>query len=73
MEKSHFQWTIFWGAGHGTAETTLRAALKASINAALSVEQYASAHGLTSRFGSEHLRAMALSLFIQHTRDGGVR
>jgi len=57
----------------GTAETALRAALTASIDAALAAEQYASAYGLSIRFGSEDLRAMALSLFIQHARDGGVR
>jgi len=51
----------------------LRAALVASIDAALAAEQYAAAHGLSVRFGSEDLRAMALSLFIQHARDGGVR
>ena len=59
--------------GSGTAETALRSALMASIDAALAPEQYVSAHGLSVRFGSEDLRAMALSLFIQHTRDGGVR
>jgi hypothetical protein len=59
--------------GSGSAETALRAALTASIEAALAAEQYASAHGLSVRFGSEDLRAMALSLFIQHARDGGVR
>ena len=57
----------------GTAEAALRAALTASIDAALAAEQYASEHGLSIRFGSEDLRAMALSLFIQHARDGGVR
>ncbi len=57
----------------GTGETALRAALTASIDAALAAEQYASAHGLSIRFGSEDLRAMALSLFIQHSRDGGIR
>jgi hypothetical protein len=57
----------------GNAETALRAALTASIDAALAAEQYASAHGLSIRFGSEDLRAMALSLFIQHARDGGLR
>ena len=57
----------------GTAESALRAALMASIDAALAAEQYASAHGLSVRFGSEDLRAMALSLFIQQARDGGVR
>ena len=60
-------------ASSGAAETALRAALTASIDAALAAEQYASAHGLSVRFGSEDLRAMALSLFIQHARDGGVR
>ena len=57
----------------GTAETALRAALTTSIDAALAAEQYASAHGLSIRFGSEDLRGMALSPFIQHARDGGVR
>ena len=60
-------------ASAGAAETALRAALTKSIDAALAAEQYASAHGLSIRFGSEDLRAMALSLFIQHARDGGVR
>ena len=60
-------------ASSSTAETALRAALTASIDAALAAEQYASAHGLSVRFGSEDLRTMALSLFIQHARDGGVR
>jgi hypothetical protein len=60
-------------ASSSTAETALRAALTASIDAALAAEQYASAHGLSVRFGSEDLRAIALSLFIQHARDGGVR
>jgi hypothetical protein len=57
----------------GTAGSALRTALMASIDAALAAEKYASAHGLSVRFGSEDLRAMALSLFIQHARDGGVR
>ena len=57
----------------GTAEAALRATLTASIDAALAAEQYACAHGLSVRFGSEDLRAMALSLLIQHARDGGVR
>ena len=56
-----------------TAETALRGVLMSSIDAALAAEQYASARGLSVRFGSEDLRAMALSLFIQHARDGGVR
>jgi hypothetical protein len=60
-------------ASAATAETALRAALMSSIDAALAAEQYASARGLSVRFGSEDLRAMALSLFIQHARDGGVR
>jgi hypothetical protein len=57
----------------GAAESALRTALMTSIDAALAAEQYASAHGLSIRFGSEDLRAIALSLFIQHARDGGVR
>ena len=57
----------------GASESALRTALMTSIDAALAAEQYASAHGLSVRFGSEDLRAMALSLFIQHVRDGGVR
>ena len=56
-----------------TAESALRTALMTSIDAALAAEQYASAHGLSVRFFSEDLRAMALSLFIQHARDGGGR
>ncbi len=63
------------GAPNGprSAQATLRAALSASIDAAIEAERYASEHGLSVRFGSEDLRAMALSLFIQHARDGGVR
>ena len=63
------------GATNGSngAQATLRAALSASIDAAIEAERYASEHGLSVRFGSEDLRAMALSLFIQHARDGGVR
>jgi hypothetical protein len=57
----------------GPAEVTLRRSLVASIEAVLAAEQYACAKGLSIRFGSEDLRAMALSLFIQHARDGGVR
>ena len=59
--------------GSNAAQATLRAALAASIDAAIEAERYASEHGLSIRFGSEDLRAMALSLFIQHARDGGVR
>jgi hypothetical protein len=59
--------------GGTTASASLHAALAASIDAALEAERYASEHGLSVRFGSEDLRAMALSLFIQHARDGGVR
>ncbi len=59
--------------GFHSGQASLRSALAASIDAALEAEQYAAAHGLSVRFGSEDLRAMALSLFIQHARDGGVR
>jgi hypothetical protein len=51
----------------------LRAALAASIDAAIEAERDASEHGLSVRFGSEDLRAMALSPFLQHARDEGVR
>ena len=63
------------GAGNGstTPGASLHAALVVSIDAAITAEHYASAKGLSVRFGSEDLRAMALSLFIQHARDGGVR
>ncbi len=60
-------------SGSHAGQASLRSALAASIDAALEAEQYAAAHGLSVRFGSEDLRAMALSLFIQHARDGGVR
>jgi hypothetical protein len=59
--------------GSNVGQASLRAALAASIDAALEAEQYAASHGLSVRFASEDLRAMALSLFIQHARDGGVR
>ena len=63
------------GASNGShsAQASLRSALAASIDAAIEAERYATEHGLSVRFGSEDLRAMALSLFIQHARDGGVR
>jgi hypothetical protein len=59
--------------GSSTSGASLHAALVVSIDAAIAAERYASAKGLSVRFGSEDLRAMALSLFIQHARDGGVR
>jgi len=61
------------GNGSRTAGASLHAALVVSIDAAIAAEHYASAKGLSVRFGNEDLRAMALSLFIQHARDGGVR
>ena len=51
----------------------LEQALVASIDAAIAAEQYAAAKGFSVRFGSEDLRAMALSLLIQHAREGGLR
>ena len=57
--------------GHAVAH--LQSALSSSIDAAIAAEQYAAAKGLSVRFGSEDLRAMALSLFIQHAREGGLR
>lgn len=59
--------------GSKTPSASLHTALLLSIDAAIAAEHYASAKGLSVRFGSEDLRAMALSLFIQHARDGGVR
>jgi hypothetical protein len=59
--------------GSKTPGASLHMALLLSIDAAIAAEHYASAKGLSVRFGSEDLRAMALSLFIQHARDGGVR
>jgi hypothetical protein len=63
------------GASNGShaGQASLRSALSASIDAAIEAERYATEHGLSVRFGSEDLRAMALSLFIQYARDGGVR
>ena len=55
------------------AHASLRSALAASIDAAIEAEHYATEHGLSVRFGSEDLRAMALSLFIQTARNGGVQ
>jgi hypothetical protein len=59
--------------GSNSAQATLRAALAASIDAAIEAERSASEHGLSVRFGRGDLRAMALSLFILHARGGGVR
>ena len=58
---------------NGRALSHLQSALSSSIDAALAAEQYAAAKGLSVRFGSEDLRSMALSLFIQHAREGGLR
>jgi len=59
--------------GSRVAHASLRSALAASIDAAIEAEHYATEHGLSVRFGSEDLRAMALSLFIQTARNGGVQ
>ena len=58
--------------GH-SAVSHLEQALASSIDAAISAEQYAATKGFSVRFGSEDLRAMALSLFIQGAREGGLR
>jgi hypothetical protein len=58
--------------GHA-AVSNLQQALASSIDAAIAAEQYATAKGFSVRFGSEDLRAMALSLFIQGAREGGLR
>ena len=59
-------------SGH-SAVSHLQQALASSIDAAIAAEQYAATQGFSLRFGSEDLRAMALSLFIQHAREGGLR
>ena len=58
--------------GH-SAVSHLEQALASSIDAAIAAEQYAATKGFSVRFGSEDLRAMALSLFIQHAREAGLR
>jgi hypothetical protein len=58
--------------GH-SAVAQLEQALASSIDAAIAAEQYAATKGFSVRFGNEDLRAMALSLFIQHAREGGLR
>jgi hypothetical protein len=58
---------------NGQAVSHLQNALASSIDAAIAAEQYAATKGFSVRFGSEDLRAMALSLFIQHAREGGLR
>lgn len=58
---------------NGHAVSHVQNALASSIDAALAAEQYAATKGFSVRFGSEDLRAMALSLFIQHAREGGLR
>jgi hypothetical protein len=58
---------------NGHAVSHLQNALASSIDAAIAAEQYAATKGFSVRFGSEDLRAMALSLFIQHAREGGLR
>ena len=55
------------------AASPLQLALRASIDAAIAAEQYAAAKGFSVRLGSEDLRAVALSPFIQGAREGGLR
>ena len=50
------------GTPHWPALSHLEQALAASIDAAIAAEQYAATKGFSVRFGSEDLRAMALSL-----------
>lgn len=58
---------------NGHAASHLQNALVSSIDAAMAAEQYAATKGFSVRFGNEDLRAMALSLFIQQAREGGLR
>src|SRR5215469_17853674 len=56
-----------------SAVSHLEQALVSSIDAAIDAGQYAATKGFSVRFGSEDRRAMALSLFIQQAREGGLR
>ena len=49
----------------------IQSALITGIDAAIAAEQYAAAKGLSLRFTSEDVRAIALTLFIQQAREGG--
>ena len=49
----------------------IQSALITGIDAAIATEQYAAAKGLSVRFTSEDVRAIALTLFIQQAREGG--
>ncbi len=51
----------------------IQSALIVGIDAAIAAEQYAAANGLPLRFTSEDVRAIALTLFIQQAREGGVK
>ena len=55
------------------AALAIQSALITGIDAAIAAEQYAAAKGLSLRFTSEDVRAIALSLFIQQAREGGVK
>ena len=49
----------------------IQSALITGIDAAIAAEQYAAAKGLSLRFTSEDVRAIALTFFIQQAREGG--
>lgn len=56
----------------GTAAgQSLMRALKGAVDIAVATERYAAEAGWSLRFSSEDVRAIGLTVFIQHARDGG--
>ena len=48
-------------------------ALIGAVDIAIATERYAADAGWSLRFSSEDVRAIGLSIFIQHARNGGVK
>jgi hypothetical protein len=57
----------------GPAITAMEIALNGAAEIAQRVESRAAAKNYSLRFSNEDVRAIALTIFIQATRDGGVR
>jgi hypothetical protein len=51
----------------------LREALIGAVDIAMATERYAADAGWSLRFSSDDVRAIGLSIFIQHARNGGVK
>jgi hypothetical protein len=51
----------------------LKEALIGAVDIAIATERYAADAGWSLRFSSEDVRAIGLSVFIQHARNGGVK